>query len=1034
MVYSESGSGGIVAGGSAIITDAEGPNSPDLGEDDSSVGTIAWSNPGNVISSNNSYATFTPGGPSVTSHYLKATDFDFSIPSGVITGVLVQIEKNWNGQSMATTDSTVKLVKGGVVSGDNKALAGDWPTTDTYSIYGGSTDLWGLTLTPNDINAANFGVVISATGSGALNISSVDHIHITVFFTATNGYSESGSGGAVLSGTATNTIRAANTSSGGAVLNGTATNAIRAASIASGGVVVNYPSGPNAPTSFSNDTTVGSKNWVDTGNAGTSDNTYATFTTSGGFYNSYYLKGLNLGFSVPDGVTILGIEVKLEKKQSSGSSIVDHYITLVKGGTFQGNNKASGSIWSTSDAVSTYGGSTDLWGLSWTPADINASDFGIGVVARTLAFLPGEVAYVDLVTIKVYHTAPEIVNATYSPEHSGGSVVGGTGVVEVNIFTSGGVVVDGTADVPDVNVFGSGGVVVDGAGVDELVTLNGVSGGNLLAGSALLSLVVADNASGGMLTGDPASVYVIYNISTSGGILVSGDIVIEGLVSATGGVGVAGSATDNVVSSEIATGGIVVAGSDLSQILIYAIGGVVLDGAAVVSMTAIGGSYTVYNITVEGGVVVDGDSLFNKLSPLFGSGGTLAGGISDNLSSIPVGTGSADVFVYYNQDAIGGAVVAGDVVLSPAMTFDFTADGGTLAAGESILSKISQMNTSGGVLVSGAVDNAVISVEAGNGGLTSAFSFAIVDVIYSLVAEGGILANGTSNNRLFSSNVATGGIVVAGEVIVFKKSAMIASGGSVISGASSVVFNFNVLSIGGTVVDGTGIFFAIFPSPIGGGLLVAGSPSLFSILRPSPVGGSVLAGLHIQTFIDYVNGTGGAISAGHGALIFNDVASGGTILTGYGERIFQRVVCQQLEYHCAPRDLDEFCVQYTVVQAQGSPVFKQSNRFVNSFCLSPACSGSFAYLPPIVLCRQSFIVSDLRVSGEVVGQKHDNEEIIPLTRATIGVNEFFDVNVSPISEKERVFYQPANTPQMASLKNAVKKKRFTKDATLTRAL
>ncbi len=72
-----------------------GPTSPGTGADDAAIGTRTWSNPGNITSSNNTYATATSsGGGNSTTHYLKATNFGFSIPSGAtIDGITVGIER-----------------------------------------------------------------------------------------------------------------------------------------------------------------------------------------------------------------------------------------------------------------------------------------------------------------------------------------------------------------------------------------------------------------------------------------------------------------------------------------------------------------------------------------------------------------------------------------------------------------------------------------------------------------------------------------------------------------------------------------------------------------------------------------------------------------------------------------------------------------------------------------------------------------------------------------------------------------------------
>ena len=168
---------------------SQGPNSPITGANDTAVGTAAWTAPATIVSSNNAGAAVSIGGSgTVTTNYIKATNFGFSIPSGVtIDGIIVEIERK---QSTAAEglckDATVKLVKGGTVSGNNNAdTSTNWPTADAYKTYGSSSDLWGLSWTDSDINAANFGVVLSATitidpkdGAGIY----VDHIRITVHY------------------------------------------------------------------------------------------------------------------------------------------------------------------------------------------------------------------------------------------------------------------------------------------------------------------------------------------------------------------------------------------------------------------------------------------------------------------------------------------------------------------------------------------------------------------------------------------------------------------------------------------------------------------------------------------------------------------------------------------------------------------------------------------------------------------------------------------------------------------------------------
>lgn len=170
---------------------SQGPNNPGTGANDSSFGTTSWANPGNIVSSNDSYASITFGTGTGTSWYLKGTNFGFSIPTGAtINGIVVEIERKRGGTFVAgfPKDNSVKIVKSdGSIGSTNKASATQYPTTDTYATYGSSSDLWGETWTYSDINDADFGVVLATdiqVPSEAIGVTSVDHIRITVYYTA----------------------------------------------------------------------------------------------------------------------------------------------------------------------------------------------------------------------------------------------------------------------------------------------------------------------------------------------------------------------------------------------------------------------------------------------------------------------------------------------------------------------------------------------------------------------------------------------------------------------------------------------------------------------------------------------------------------------------------------------------------------------------------------------------------------------------------------------------------------------------------
>jgi hypothetical protein len=82
--------------------------------------------------------------------------------------------------AVATNFNSVRLVKGGVISGDNKAT-GSITTSDAYYSFGGAADKWGLTLTESDVEASTFGVVVSFNGTGNSSNYTTNYLEATNF-------------------------------------------------------------------------------------------------------------------------------------------------------------------------------------------------------------------------------------------------------------------------------------------------------------------------------------------------------------------------------------------------------------------------------------------------------------------------------------------------------------------------------------------------------------------------------------------------------------------------------------------------------------------------------------------------------------------------------------------------------------------------------------------------------------------------------------------------------------------------------------
>ncbi|QNA46162.1 fibronectin type III domain-containing protein [Lacibacter sediminis] len=153
---------------------------------------FGWDDASDVLTSNNDYAyagaTLTLLNPSKYSNYMTLTNFSMSIPAAVtICGIVVQIDRKASGLSLGAVvrDYRVRLVKGGAITGNNNASGSGWAGSETTATYGSSSDLWGTTWTPADINSGNFGFALSAEISGLLGVflsADIDNVRITVYY------------------------------------------------------------------------------------------------------------------------------------------------------------------------------------------------------------------------------------------------------------------------------------------------------------------------------------------------------------------------------------------------------------------------------------------------------------------------------------------------------------------------------------------------------------------------------------------------------------------------------------------------------------------------------------------------------------------------------------------------------------------------------------------------------------------------------------------------------------------------------------
>jgi hypothetical protein len=128
-----------------------------------------------------------------------------------------------------------------------------------------------------------------------------------------------------------------------------------------------------------------------------------------------YLNGY--GFSVPPGATIDGFELTVDYHDAGTDAVLnDLGFALTKNGAVFHNSTVSGgsvpTLGGPPDVMPVFGTSADLWGTTWTPAEVNGPSFGAAIQAFNNSTGVGRGIYnVDAVTVTVHFTpipSPEV--------------------------------------------------------------------------------------------------------------------------------------------------------------------------------------------------------------------------------------------------------------------------------------------------------------------------------------------------------------------------------------------------------------------------------------------------------------------------------------------------------------------------------------------------------------------------------------------------------------------------------------------------
>lgn len=140
--------------------------------------------------------------------------------------------------------------------------------------------------------------------------------------------------------------------------------------------------------------------WANPGNITADDGTNAAVVIFSAT-TSDRLRASNFGLSVPAGATIDGIEIQAQLNNSFGNAVWD-YVNVGKDNSTLGTAKDPNVALTATVTNYTQGGPSDLWGLSWTVAEVNASTFQV-LISETAP--DSHNCLCDAIWVKVYYTA-----------------------------------------------------------------------------------------------------------------------------------------------------------------------------------------------------------------------------------------------------------------------------------------------------------------------------------------------------------------------------------------------------------------------------------------------------------------------------------------------------------------------------------------------------------------------------------------------------------------------------------------------------
>lgn len=398
-----------------------GPNNPASGTNSATTGTIAWTNPANILSSNNSYATVSATG---NTNYLFAKNFGFAISGPAnIDGIQLEIEKSETGPAAIVisdnwSDGLTKTISAGinrclvVVAGFENGNSyrdiismdyGGQAMTEIVDVSAGTStgfsdrlEVW--ILLENKISLAS-GTTITPTYAASSLLENVEFFTSVVFRNVDQITP-------VISAITTANNSSANphqlASPFNTVLNGMSVT----------GVICGNNTSPASASGATNTYTInssfieGTDIYISNPSFATSGICVATGTklcTATGTEQPVFTFAGSVNRSAMFGFTL------------QRARALDNSVFLLNASLPVGTNGGfTSTSWPTSDAYVSYGGPSDLWGRTWSVTEINSTGFGAALsAARSNGNLQ-----VDHFRITVYSTSTlpiELLEFTAAP-------------------------------------------------------------------------------------------------------------------------------------------------------------------------------------------------------------------------------------------------------------------------------------------------------------------------------------------------------------------------------------------------------------------------------------------------------------------------------------------------------------------------------------------------------------------------------------------------------------------------------------------